>query len=279
MKKIFAMVFMTALLICLAACGEPVTPPAIESPAAETVAPEPAPEAAFEAAPEPTPEPTPEPEPEDPLLEGPIDPAFFDDAVFFGDSVSGTLQYNADQTGNFGDALFFCEVSYSYHNELSGGIMLAYRGAPTPQADIVKQTGSAKVFLSLGINDIGTYGVEDTLRCVEEDIASIAAANPGVKIYIQSCTPVYKNGMGRSVTTSLVNDYNEALIAYCDEHGYTFIDVSSAMKDENGDLKEEYTRDQYLHLTIDTGYVWADALRDPANWSIAPRQSDMPSLG
>ena len=86
---------------------EPTSAPTPEPTPAPTSAP--TPEPTSEPTPAPTLEPTPEPTPD----MSPLPPEFFDDAVFIGDSVSGTLQYYAFNSGEMGDALILAKTSYS----------------------------------------------------------------------------------------------------------------------------------------------------------------------
>lgn len=273
MKRLIVLLLTAAVLFSLAACGgeepAPAAPVAEETPAPVVQETPAEPEPVEEPEPEPVEE-TPEPEPEPVYLENPIDPSFFDDAVFLGDSVSGTLQHYANETGELGEALFFAEVSYSIHNAISGAVTLKLRGKSATPAQIVEGTGAEKAFITLGHNDIGIFGIEDTISCWEQVTDEMLEVNPELEIYVQSLTPFYKNSGGKRKNAQTVMDYNEALKAMCEERGFTYIDIFSSLADENGDLLPQYSRDRYVHLTIGAGEVWGAALRDPANWTPRP---------
>ena len=51
-----------------------------------------------------------------------------------------------------------------------------------------------------------------------------------------------------------------------------YVEIGAHFKDANGNLDAQYCRDSYVHLRIDAGPIWADLLKDPANYSQPPRQ-------
>ena len=132
--------------------------------------------------PEPAPIPTPEPE-ED---MSPLPESWFDDAVFFGDSVSVVLGKHAEKTGELGKALFLCEFSYSVRNAVSGYLKIWFRGEQYLPQDVLGLTGATKVFIMLGVNDVALPGgVDHTIECWAEYITAIREKNPDIQIFIE----------------------------------------------------------------------------------------------
>ena len=216
--------------------------------------------------PEPAPIPTPEPE-ED---MSPLPESWFDDAVFFGDSVSVVLGKHAEKTGELGKALFLCEFSYSVRNAVSGYLKIWFRGEQYLPQDVLGLTGATKVFIMLGVNDVALPGgVDHTIECWAEYIMSIREKNPEIQIFIESCLPVYYEFSERN--NEILDGYNERLWELCEEMGCIYVDVAHYLKDENNKLALEYCSDMGEHITYKGAAVWAEQLKNPENYSVNPR--------
>ena len=123
------------------------------------------------------------------------------------------------------------------------------------------------VFLG-GTNDIGK-GVAP--QSIAENIQSIIEITkqtlPDCKIYIQSVYPVNtirkptffsKTGCR---TNKTIDELNLLIKDICNEYNCVYIDVNSSLKDEDGNLKKQYTLDG-LHLTKD-GYAQVSKIITP----------------
>ena len=216
--------------------------------------------------PEPAPIPTPEPE-ED---MSPLPESWFDDAVFFGDSVSVVLGKHAEKTGELGKALFLCEFSYSVRNAVSGYLKIWFRGEQYLPQDVLGLTGATKVFTMLGVNDVALPGgVDHTIECWAEYITAIREKNPDIQIFIESCLPVYYEFSERN--NEILDGYNERLRELCEEMGCIYVDVAHYLKDENNKLALEYCSDMGEHITYKGAAVWTEQLKNPENYSVNPR--------
>ena len=217
-----------------------------------------------------TPEPTPIPTPEPATDMSPLPETWFDDAVFFGDSISVVLGKHAEKTGELGKALFLCEFSYSVRNAVSGYLKIWYHGEQYLPQDVLGLTGATKVFTMLGVNDVALPGgVDRTLECWAEYIAAIREKNPDIQIFIESCLPVYYEFSGRN--NEMLDGYNERLRELCEETGCIYVDVAHYLKDENNKLALEYCSDMGEHITYEGAAVWAEQLKNPENYSVNPR--------
>ena len=65
----------------------------------------------------------------------------------------------------------------------------------------------------------------------------------------------------------MIDEYNARLRDFAAENGCCFVDIAPVFKDENGDLIAALTEDYYVHFNADGCTLWAEALRDPANYS------------
>lgn len=212
--------------------------------------------------PKPTqPKPT-EPKPtEKPVVDNGQVMHFFDDAAFIGDSVSLKLQRYQASTGVFGSATFLTAGSYSVNHAVNDTMFLSYRGQQMKPEDALAACGAKKVFILLGMNDIGLVGVDGSIENWGKFITRLRAKNPDIAIYIQSGTPIYIGGERGSLNNTNMNRYNEKLKSFAVQNNCYFIDIATTMKDANGGLKAAYCSDQYVHLTDEACVAWVSVLR------------------
>ena len=207
------------------------------------------------------PEPTPETEPE--LLP----PEFFSDAAFVGDSITGTLQAYTYGHEDLGEPLFVMEASWSIRAIVDFGKQVLYEGRYMSLQDALNRAGVSRVFILLGTNDIGVIGVEKTAEKLELLIDSLQEAMPKLEIYLQSCTPMYGPSQKLKLNNDFIAQYNLRMREVAVEKGCCYVEISEALRDEQGDLLPEYSQDSYVHLTSKAGEVWAQALKNPENYS------------
>ena len=200
----------------------------------------------------------------------PVDEQWFSDAVFVGDSVTLKLSYYCDSHPDaLGGAEFFCAGSLGYANSLWDiddpiAVHPFYRGANHLAEECAEQTGAKKVFVMLGMNDVGLYGIDGSLEYADELFTRILARSPEVTLYVQSVTPILLGHEGDTWNNENIRVFNEKLKAYCDQHGYCFIDVYSVMVDESGYLRDEYCSDaeaQGIHFSDAACLKWIETLK------------------
>lgn len=198
---------------------------------------------------------------------------WFDDAVFVGDSVTLKLSYYcASRPEVLGDASFFCAGSLGYNNALwdiddPTAVHPYYKGEVHLTEDCCEVTGKNKVFIMLGMNDIGLYGTEGAMDACKELVANILKKSPDAKIYLQTVTPMISSAQMDSFNNKLVKEFNGLLKKYCDENSYKYMDVYSVVVDKDGNLPSEYCSDpdsMGLHFTDAACAIWADYLKENA---------------
>lgn len=199
-----------------------------------------------------------------------VDSSFFDNVAFVGDSVSLKLSYYAVATGELGNAQFFTAGSLGCANALwdvsDESVHPSYQGEKMLVEDCIAKSGADKVYIMLGMNDIGLYGIEDTVENYRTLVKRILDKSPSVKIYVQSMTPMTSTSeiMGDTLNNPNIKVYNGLLSKMCLENGWTFIDVASVMYDEAGEnLKHEYCSDPDglgVHFTEEGCKIWIEYL-------------------
>lgn len=189
---------------------------------------------------------------------------FFDDAAFIGDSVSLKLQRYQAATGVLGSATFLTAGSYSVFHAVNDSMFVTYRGQQMSPEDALAACGAKKAFILLGMNDIGRsdVGIDKTIANWAVLLQRIREKNPDITIYIQSGTPIHASRDSGLLSNDNMNAYNEKLKAFAAQNGCQFIDIATAMKDANGDLKDSYCSDAYVHLSDEGCAVWVSVLRN-----------------
>jgi lysophospholipase L1-like esterase len=198
-----------------------------------------------------------------------VSSSYFSDTAFVGDSISYKLALYQDSTHALGNAKFFAAGSLSAANALwsvsSSSVHPLYNGTKTLVEDCIKYSGVKKVYIMLGMNDIGGYGLEKSLNNYIELIRRIKAKSPNVEIFIESVTPLASTSscLG-SINNNMVKEYNQMLKKLCKEKGWFFVDVGSVMYDASGQwLNTAYCSDlsgMGIHFTNAGCEAWVDYL-------------------
>lgn len=119
----------------------------------------------------------------------------------------------------------------------------------------------AKVFLLIGTNDL-SHGesVADVHAKIAEIIDAIQEQSPQTQVYLQSVLPTY----GRDDE----NRHNERILALNKQlrdlgshEGVTYVDLASAMRDDQGKLLSALSTDG-LHLNGKGYYLWYSVIRN-----------------
>lgn len=202
-----------------------------------------------------------------------VDSSYFDDAVFIGDSVSRKLDlYTTAQRKTdasfLGQARFLTAGSLGIHNAMwdldrEDAVHPSYQGAAALLEDSIAKMGAKKVYLMLGMNDIGLYGVDDSVTSMQTLVERILEKSPDARIYIQSVTPMIAATEGKNLNNTTITAFNEKMVELCREKGWYFVDVASVMKDENGKLIASYCSDPNdggIHFTDAGCKAWVDYL-------------------
>ena len=187
--------------------------------------------------------------------------AYFDDALFVGDSITAGIEAYALMknarviafTGINTDTIMTREVIRNESGELES----------MPVA-IGKCEGVKKIYVMLGANGIAWIGKESFVKNYEIFLDSIRQAHPDADIYVQSILPVTaeKEKADDKYANSKIRSYNAALQEMAEENSYYYLNVSDAFADENGCLPEEASPTDGMHFGPKYYEVWFDYLKN-----------------
>ena len=121
----------------------------------------------------------------------------------------------------------------------------------SPYTAIVNSGCNNLVFL-MGTNDVNMESVNDYIQYYNSFLTRVEALAPGTNIYILSITPV--TASSTFCYNYQIDEFNEAIMTMTETSSRRYVDVSSALKDSQGNLRQEYASDNSVHLTKDAYY-------------------------
>lgn len=184
--------------------------------------------------------------------------SYFDDAIFFGDSIStGILPYNVMPNT---DVIAFTGISTV--NAVSKECIDTESGRKT-MLDAAKELGEkSKVYILLGGNGLG-YDKQTFIKGYKEFVGAVKLQYPDARIYIQTMPPVtdYATDTYPSVSNEIIHEFNLAIQDMARSEGVLLVDIASALMDENGKLPEEASPVDGMHFTPEYYTKWFHYLR------------------
>lgn len=183
-----------------------------------------------------------QPAPETPAVDG----DYFSDAVFLGDSrTDGLRLYGGIRPEDvfFHNGLMIFEAA-----DPECKLIKDADGALRSILDLLGEKQYAKVYTMFGINELGygdDQGFYDTYAQFLDDVRQL---QPDAILYVQSIIPVNEDIAkvhdGRAyVTNAKIADYNALLRQFCEEKQVIYLDLATALTDEDGILPAEGTTD------------------------------------
>ncbi len=197
---------------------------------------------------------------------------YFDDAVFFGDSVTRQLRNYASaetQKGRptLGTARFLVAGKLTLYaasrKNLYGDVRLRYRGSDVTVHGGFKAMEAKKAFVLIGLNDhVGSQMEKDVSRYASM-IDHILESCPGITLICQSMNPIQEHRQSKTLNKANLDAFNERLKALCAEKGVLYLDIATPLMNEEGFLRPEYalSKNDNVHLNESGCAVWVDTLR------------------
>lgn len=190
---------------------------------------------------------------------------FFSKAVFIGNSTSEglTTYFNSKGKKYLGGPLVAAKVSYTFNSDKAklDGYMLKYKGSQLQAKTLVKKAGSKYALIMMGTNDLVGTSASSVAKKYKSYIEGIQKENPGVVIYIQSTTPRRGTKNIKNLNNDKINELNKLMKSYAgSKSNVYFIDISTPLKDSDGNMKKSYCSDGYVHLNMKGYKVWVDTV-------------------
>jgi lysophospholipase L1-like esterase len=123
----------------------------------------------------------------------------------------------------------------------------------------VQSLKPSKLFIMIGINDIGTGDPDSLIQSnYQKLLRLILKSLPNTRVYIQSILPT--TAIWANCPLEKIQRTNKFIQDFSTRFGFTWIDLSTKFADKDGYLKKDYTIDG-IHLNS-KGYVyWSTILK------------------
>lgn len=186
----------------------------------------------------------------------PVEDTYFDDAVFLGDSRTDGLRLY----GGLTHGTFLCSTGATVESVFTKAVETP--AGEMPLLDALAGMECGKVYVMLGINELGWNGTETFRNQSAELIRRLQADHPEAEIVIQSILPVSakKDAEGRYVNNGRIGEYNQVWLELAEEFGVAYMNVAESVAGEDGLLPEELCYDG-VHLNKAGSRQWLDYLR------------------
>ncbi|MCM1101860.1 MAG: GDSL-type esterase/lipase family protein [Clostridium sp.] len=189
-----------------------------------------------------------------------VEDDYFADAVFIGDSRTVGL-YEYGELQDIGT--FYASTGLTVYKLFTDKIVeVPGQKKKITVEEALGERQFGKVYLMIGINEMGTGTAESFLKKYEECVAHIRELQPNAVIYLQSimCVTAERSGQGDYITNEGIDIRNLGIEGLADNESIFYLDVNSAVRDETGAMSAGYTYDG-VHLKAQYIALWKDYLK------------------
>ena len=186
---------------------------------------------------------TEEPQPTEPSEELPkevvyhtVDDSYFDDAVFIGDSRTvGMYEYGGlEETSTF-----YASTGLTIYKMFDSKIVaVPGQKKKITVEEALSEKQFAKIYLMIGINEMGTGTVESFMKAYGEAVQHLQQLQPDAVIYLQAIMKVTteRSGQGDYITNEGIEARNEEIAKLADDEKIYYLDVNPLICDETGGM-------------------------------------------
>ena len=185
-----------------------------------------------------------------------VEDTYFADAVFLGDSrTDGFRLYSGLEEG-----IYLCATGATAASVFTKEVDTPL--GRLPLLDALAQTECGKIYVMLGINELGWPGTELFRDQAEKLILRLQEDHPEAVVMLQAILPVSarQDAKGSYVNNRRVREYNQVLEELARELGVFYVAVDEPLTGEDGCLPAELNFDG-IHLNPEGCAIWLDYLR------------------
>ena len=191
-----------------------------------------------------------------------VDETWFDDALFIGDSRTvGMSEY-----GSLPNATFYASTGLTVYKLFTAEIVPVEGGRQKITIEeALQERQFAKIYLMIGINEMGTGTVETFMEKYTEVVAKLQELQPDAVIYLQAIMRVSceRSAKGDYINNEGIDLRNEGIAKLADNQKIFYLGVNSVICDEEGGLEKSYTFDG-VHLMAKYVSIWKQFLMEHA---------------
>ena len=192
-----------------------------------------------------------------------VDDSYFDDAVFIGDSRTvGMYEYGGlEETSTF-----YASTGLTIYKMFDSAIVsVPGQKKKITVEEALSEKQFAKIYLMIGINEMGTGTVESFMKAYGEAVQHLRELQPDAVIYLQAIMKVTteRSEQGDYITNEGIEARNEEIAKLADDRKIFFLDVNPDICDETGGMVASYTYDG-VHLKAQYIPIWLNFLKEHA---------------
>lgn len=183
-----------------------------------------------------------------------VEREYFDDALFIGDSrVVGVQLY-----AGWDNMTYYAEKGMTVYNMFDRKV-IGESGEAVSVCEALQERSFGKIYLEIGINEMGTGTVDSFMEAYEEAVACLRRYQPDALIFL--CGIMYVR-QDRSESDPIFNNQgirerNQRIAQLADGSSIFYLDINEDVADETGNLNPDYTWDA-VHLLGKYDVLWLE---------------------
>lgn len=184
--------------------------------------------------------------------------AYFNDAVFVGDSITTGIDLYSSLT----NTNVVASTGINLETFLTAQTVRNKAGEKTTIPNVVKEIKPKKIFLMLGTNGIDWMSVDSMIEQYQKVIDTLKKDNKDAIFYIQSIPPVTKakEKASNGLNIKKIGEFNARLLTLAEKNKAYYIDVYSALCMDDGYLSEAISTDG-VHFNSSVYVTWIEYVR------------------
>lgn len=183
---------------------------------------------------------------------------YFEDALFIGDSrIVGMFEYGGLEE----ISTFYAETGLTIYRLMETEVAAGDDGEKITVEEALSKHQFGKVYLMVGINELGTGTAETFLKKYAEVVNRIQELQPDAIVYVQGILKVTseRSAQGDYITNESIEERNEGLSRMVDNVRSYYLDINPVVCDETGGVVPAYTYDG-IHLKAQYIPLWKEYL-------------------
>lgn len=179
---------------------------------------------------------------------------YFDDALFIGDSrVTGVELYSG-----WDNLTYYAEGGMTIYNMFQSKTAQV-DGQTLTIEEALQKRSFGKIYLEIGINEMGTGNVDSFMEAYEAAVAHLRELQPDAILYV--CGIMYvkqsKSESDPIFNNPAIQERNDRIAALADGESIFYLDINEVVTDDTGNLNPDYTWDE-VHLLGKYDVIWLE---------------------
>ncbi len=173
---------------------------------------------------------------------------YFDDALFIGDSrVTGVQLYSG-----WDNLTYYAEGGMTIYSMFQCKAAKE-NGRTLTIEEALQERSFGKIYLEIGINEMGTGTVDSFMAAYEEAVSHLRELQPDAIMYVKQSKsesdPIFNNPN--------IQARNDRIAQLADGENIFYLDINEVVTDETGNLNPDYTWDE-VHLLGKYDMMWLE---------------------